>query len=159
MTGPDDRKNKTKGSLLDRILSWNSLEVVLRITPVIFFLVIVIVLAIRIGSISGIEILWDLSDPGVARGLITLLFSIATVWVVMLLALTAISDKSDDEKFRRGKDILTVLVGIFGTIIGYYFGAESQQQQQNLPPIREELLIPEDRQLPSGTDFNDSQQE
>ena len=78
----------------------------------------------------------------------------------MILALSAISKDGDDEKFRRGKDILTILVGILGTIIGYYFGAESRsvnspETSANVQVIPEENQLapgvtPEENQLPPG---------
>lgn len=148
----DEQKPKSN-SILKSILSWNAVEILLRTTPLVFILIVIVVLGIRIGFIQGNNnILRDLSDPAVARGLITLLFAMATVWIAMILTFAAVSDKTDDDKFSRGKDILTILVGIFGTIIGYYFGAESQQVQNQRSPADEVQIVPEERQLPSDTD-------
>jgi hypothetical protein len=38
---------------------------------------------------------------------------------------------SVDEKVRRAKDVLSILIGIFGTIIGYYFGSDRNNIQQS----------------------------
>ena len=145
---PDDPK-----SLLDRIFSSNSLDLISKATPIIFLLIVIVILGIQIGTFEGnSNILRDLSDPAVARGLITLLFTIATVWVAMVITLAAVSKDGDDDKFNRGKDVLTILVGILGTIIGYYFGAETQQKINQTSPSDEVEIIPEERQLPNNTD-------
>ncbi|MEM9484924.1 MAG: hypothetical protein AAGA83_14695, partial [Cyanobacteria bacterium P01_F01_bin.116] len=63
---------RPSGGLLGTVLSWNPLELILKATPIIFFLILIVVLGLRLGSIEGNDdILKDLSDPGVARGLIT----------------------------------------------------------------------------------------
>jgi hypothetical protein len=64
-----------------------------------------------------------------ARGLITYLFAITTIGVavaVILFALTQSSDvETQDIRFDRAKDVLSLLLGVFGTIVGFYFGSES----------------------------------
>jgi hypothetical protein len=68
-----------------------------------------------------------LARPEEARGLITFLFGIATVGIalVIVLAVFLSTGTKEDvaERFRMGKDILAVLIGVLGTIIGFYFGA------------------------------------
>lgn len=139
--------NKEKPSFLARLFgTFEPTEVLIKITPVIFLLVLIAIF----GFYGQSTILQDLADPSIARGLITILIAIATVWIAMILALSAISKDGDDEKFSRGKDILTILVGILGTIIGYYFGAESRSV--NSPePSAEVQVIPEGNQLPPGS--------
>lgn len=39
-----------------------------------------------------------------------------------------------NERFQRGKDILTVLIGVFGAILGFYFGSE-KNPPANLPTV------------------------
>ena len=94
-----------------------------RVLPMVLFFTVVGAM-LYVGSENATTLLDRLADPAVARGLITLLFSVGTIWVIIQLAAYAISYSSSDEQFQRGKDVLTVLVGIFGTIIGFYFGAE-----------------------------------
>ena len=125
----------------------NALRTIFKLTPVIFSVIIAVVLGVNIGSFEGNDnILRDLSDPAVARGLITLLFAFATIWVAMILTLAAIDTSTDKDKFNRAKDILTILVGIFGTIIGYYFGAESEQTEDT----SFSTIIHEEKQLPNS---------
>lgn len=68
-----------------------------------------------------------LSDPAYARGLITFLFSLGTIIIAIVLTLYAVSrgPGAKAESFTHAKEILTILVGILGTIIGFYFGSES----------------------------------
>ena len=172
MTNPETNKepsnkqprNTNWYNLLNYIKnSFRPIDSLTKFTPLIL---IGVLIAALYGSRENI--LESLSDPAIARGLITLLFAVATVWIAMILALAAINDdKSDDKKFNRGKDILTILVGIFGTILGYYFGTQSgtqsqqgeqlqnQQNQQN--PSAEVQRVPEEQQLPSGENQNNSQ--
>lgn len=41
-----------------------------------------------------------------------------------------------DDRFQRGKDILTILIGLLGAILGYYFG--QQAQGGNGPKVQQE---------------------
>jgi hypothetical protein len=73
-------------------------------------------------GLSDVEILPPLRDTNAARGLITFLFSVGTVGVFLIL-IAAVLVSGDEKKFAQGKDVLTLLLGIFGTIIGFYFGS------------------------------------
>jgi beta-lactam-binding protein with PASTA domain len=67
-----------------------------------------------------------LADKEVARGLITFLIAITTVGIALILALSTIVLKGgtdDDKRFDRGKQVLTILIGVLGTIVGFYFGS------------------------------------
>jgi hypothetical protein len=61
-----------------------------------------------------------------ARGLITFLIAIGTIAIAVILTLASVvmsADNSDElkERLSKGKEILTVLVGVLGTIVGFYF--------------------------------------
>ena len=60
-----------------------------------------------------------------ARGMITLLFATGTIVIAILMTFCAIfsTDNIAKERFDRGKEILSLLIGIFGTILGFYFGS------------------------------------
>ena len=55
-----------------------------------------------------------------ARGLITYLFAVVTIGTAVVLVLSAVLG-TDKEKFDRGKEVLGLLLGVFGTMVGFYF--------------------------------------
>ncbi|WP_428674333.1 PASTA domain-containing protein [Reyranella sp.] len=90
---------------------------------------VVYVLAQESGNILG-----RLANKEVARGVITFLFAVTTVVVALILALSTVistSSADDDKRFDRGKQVLTLLIGILGTIVGFYFGADAGSK----PPL------------------------
>lgn len=57
------------------------------------------------------------------RGMITMLISVVVVGIALILVLsTIVSEKMDDKRFSQGKEVLTALLGVLGTIVGFYFG-------------------------------------
>ena len=60
-----------------------------------------------------------------ARGLITTLFAIMTVALALILILSVLFSSSPDyeKRFVLGKEVLTIFIGILGTIVGFYFGS------------------------------------
>ena len=96
-----------------------------------------------------------IADVAYARGLITVLFSIGVVAIAFVMVLNLIlqqRDKSDfeaqlsEKRFQRTKEILTLLLGILGTIVGFYFGT-STNEPQGLPAIAE-IVVTEDALAP-----------
>lgn len=82
-----------------------------------------------VGIILAIGPTRDASQIGInsvdyARGLITLIFTGGTMLIAVLLVLYAITSESPlaKERFTYGKEVLTLLIGVFGTILGFYFG-------------------------------------
>jgi len=71
------------------------------------------------------EILRRLRDKDAARGLITFLIAIATVGIAIVLAISTLIPTEGDKRFDRGKQVLSILIGVLGTIVGFYFGAET----------------------------------
>jgi hypothetical protein len=68
-----------------------------------------------------------MSRTDYARGLITYLFAVVTIGTAVVLVVSALTTSADDQhekRFQRGKEILSLLLGVFGTHVGFYFGAE-----------------------------------
>jgi len=69
-------------------------------------------------------------------------------------ALTSDETPANERRFERGKEILSLLLGVFGTIVGFYFGSEVAAKGQptetivNVAPLR--LSAPS---AASGADF------
>jgi hypothetical protein len=73
------------------------------------------------------HVLTAMSNSSYARGLITYLFAVVTIGTAVVLvvyALTGMEDEKNERHFQRGKEILSLLLGLFGTIVGFYFGSE-----------------------------------
>ena len=65
-----------------------------------------------------------LSDPAFTRGLITWIISMATIGIAFVLIYQAFfAIESSDDRFRRAREIFTGLMGVLGTIVGFYFGS------------------------------------
>jgi hypothetical protein len=78
-------------------------------------------------AILGIGfLLWTqpVANTDYARGLITVVFAIGTTVLALILVAARWLASSIDagERFQHTKEILTIFVGIFGTVVGWYFG-------------------------------------
>jgi hypothetical protein len=79
-----------------------------------------------------------------ARGLITFLFAIVTVGIAVVVVLAVLLSNATNEelaeRYQRGKDVLTILIGVFGAILGFYFGSEAQESvEQQVAALRQEV--------------------
>ena len=70
----------------------------------------------------------ELGQVEIARGLITFLFAFALISIVVLVAIAVFWMEAEEIELRysKVKDLLAILVGIFGTIMGFYFATPSQ---------------------------------
>jgi hypothetical protein len=109
-------------------------------TKIISVLVSLVMLGISIILYNkGSQFLLTLRSVDVSRGLITFLVAITTVALALIATLYAIVSDAKDlkERFVFIKDIFTVLVGVLGTVVGYYFGsADTGGQIIQLAEIR-----------------------
>jgi hypothetical protein len=66
-----------------------------------------------------------LSDPAFARGLITFIITVSTIGLAFAMIYQAFSDDGNnaDNKYRRAREIFASLMGVLGTIVGFYFGS------------------------------------
>jgi len=82
------------------------------------------------------SVLTSLANKDNARGLITFLIAIATVGIAIILAISTIvlpEGDEGDKRFDRGKQVLTILIGVLGTIVGFYFGSAPDTKTGQAP--------------------------
>lgn len=103
------------------------------------------VLSITIASLTFVAMtlipIWrgaeGIAEVDFARGLITLIFVGGTMLIAIFLVIFAItsSESEFDKKFSQGKEVLTILIGILGAILGFYFGkAQDNAPKDSSPP-------------------------
>lgn len=88
--------------------------------------IVLLIGATTLGLDKGL-VLTRMGQVEFARGLITYLFAVVTIGTAVVLvvsALTADETPANERRFERGKEILSLLLGVFGTIVGFYFGSE-----------------------------------
>jgi hypothetical protein len=68
----------------------------------------------------------NLRDPAYARGVITFLIVLSAIglgfFLTILTFFGSCDTQAEAEKFRRGREVHAVLVGVMGTVVGFYFG-------------------------------------
>jgi hypothetical protein len=100
----------------------------------LFFIALGIAVFWFISSQLRGPILEQLDDIATARGLITFVVATATVAGAIILVLAAIAAEGteNDVKMRlnEGRQVLAPLIGILGTIVGFYFGQPQATQGQ-----------------------------
>jgi hypothetical protein len=99
--------------------------------------VALIVLAIGYGLYqSDGRFLLQLRETDVSRGLITFLVALVTVSIALIVAVWVLTSNAEGEelktRFSYSKDVLATLVGILGTILGFYFGTSEKSTTEQL---------------------------
>jgi hypothetical protein len=91
------------------------------------------------GNASATTLLYALSDTKIARGLITFLIAVSTVSIALLIAFYAIcsslepntaGNKNAEANLAKAKEVLAILIGVLGTIVGFYFGQATTAEQK-----------------------------
>jgi hypothetical protein len=85
-----------------------------------------------------------------ARGLITYLFAVVTIGTAVVLVLSALLG-TDKEKFDRGKEVLGLLLGVFGTMVGFYFASELSRAEADGTLAVSSVLVSPQQVSPGGT--------
>jgi hypothetical protein len=127
------QRNKLLSSLSKEFSAWqlpsrNWSELIIDNIGLIFLVVFgIIVAGVLVGGIfwHGSAFIASIAKADQARGLITFLFSFTTIALFVLIAITTFWMEKDDveARFAKAKDLLTLMIGIFGTILGFYFGS------------------------------------
>jgi hypothetical protein len=104
-----------------------------------------LILGVIIWGLSGQQgFLESVSDRTVARGLITFLITFTTIGIAVMLAISTIfsgSDGDEEKRFDRGKQVLSVLIGLLGTIVGFYFGSSPDSKATTAAVQQQTLAI------------------
>jgi uncharacterized membrane protein len=88
--------------------------------------IFILFLAAMLGMDNGV--LRSMGQFEFARGLITYLFAVVTIGTAIVLVVSVLTSPSEaseemEKRFQRGKEVLSLLLGLFGTIVGFYFGS------------------------------------
>jgi hypothetical protein len=140
------------------------LETYLTLKSPLTMLTSAIVLAVMLVFLSNIVVpgnenmLNRLQDPDYARGIITYLFAVGTIGVIILVVFATLTRRgtgdADDlarqrEQYERSKTFVSLLLGIFGTIVGFYYG---QTTDEDGPTVQvAELSVPDTTLAPGDT--------
>jgi hypothetical protein len=121
--------------------------------------ILALVLAISIiglisSAVLGVDqgVLINMGTREYARGLITFLFAVVTIGLALILVVSALigaSDEISEKRFQHGKEVFSLLLGVFGTIVGYYFGSTSSDRSS--PPLRVSSLEVVPNPAPRGS--------
>lgn len=87
-------------------------------------------------------------DVDYSRGLITVVFSFGTIAVALALVLSVLLSRDHalpetQARFNSGKEVLALLLGIFGTIVGFYFGSITDSPPKPLSVV--EIVVSPDQ--------------
>jgi len=116
---PDDAKSNPNGGGGARLLT----PAQIIFGSLVFVVLLIIIIAFWVNGGTFLESLQSLDK---ARGLITFLVVFTTVIIsitlVLYIAISTSNAQEIKDRFGFGKEVLTALIGILGTILGFYFG-------------------------------------
>jgi hypothetical protein len=154
MTDGNDRPQE-KDKAVGAIKAY--LNPIVAIAFAMLMAIVLLIGATTLGLDKGL-VLTKMGQVEFARGLITYLFAVVTIGTAVVLvvsALTADETPANERRFERGKEILSLLLGVFGTIVGFYFGSEVAAKGQTeetiikVAPLRLSAAA-----VASGADFS-----
>jgi hypothetical protein len=93
------------------------------IVSLLILLGVLFLLGMAILDLDKGRVLVGMGKTAFARGLITYLFAVVTIGTAVVLVLSALLG-TDKAKFDSAKEVLALLLGVFGTIVGFYFASE-----------------------------------
>ncbi|MEM9222057.1 MAG: hypothetical protein AAGB11_06595 [Pseudomonadota bacterium] len=88
-------------------------------------LIVIVVLGVMLFFLHDNGNITELGDPKIARGLITFVITVGTMGIAFtLIGGVFISSKdSVRERSEAGAQVLTALIAVLGTIVGFYYGS------------------------------------
>ncbi len=96
----------------------------------------------------------SIANPAEARGLVTFLFAFATTSVIVVVTIGVLWVPRDEieARFSKAKDIMTILISVLGTILGFYFGqAQNPTTTAERPtPTAAAAALPNAKPAPAG---------
>jgi hypothetical protein len=113
----------------------NTSSFIFSVLGIITLLTLLAVLAVSLFTHNGP--LEELGNLEIARGLITFLIAFTTVGIALILTISTVvaqDSQENDKRFDRGKQVLTTLIGVLGTIVGFYFAASKEQECRHRLP-------------------------
>jgi len=136
MGEPDERDRRVLSQLISFFTSTYGIITILGF----------VVLMVIIFELSSSNFIHSLTDKETARGLITFLVVFTTVAIALILALytllSSITVREDlKDRFGYGKEVLTALIGILGTILGFYFASSPQEATRGAVSTAQALQI------------------
>jgi hypothetical protein len=139
---------RTRKFVLGDLLSWTT-----QLSPQqalgliagggIFLLSIIGVVVLGLGIFGPQSIVDKLAETTKARGLITYIMAVGTMTISIVLVISVlIGGQGSKENFALGKEVLAILMGVFGTILGFYFGSEKAAPTATPAPTAAPTLTP-----------------
>ena len=114
--------------------------------PLFGVMAVVAIIVTGLYFMYSVDFLEKVSKVEMARGLITFLFSSITVAIFLMIIIAVfVSDLETDmlaQRFQHGKDVLTLLIGVLGTIIGFYFGQATAPRGEPQKLAAAETVVP-----------------
>jgi hypothetical protein len=111
------------------------------------FIALVVLLSpfvILIWKVTGL----DIGDVDDVRGVIALVFSFTTIGLAIGIVGAAVyisdsAEKNMKERFEEARAIIAVIIGVMGTIIGFYFGSGNDSSISTSPSIADLRVSPQ----------------
>jgi len=100
-------------------------------TQILVTLVVVLAMVFIAKVLLQDQARMDVSETKYARGFITVLFGVGTIGIAVIVTLSGVFLTGDGAKdrFDRGKEVLSLILGIFGTIVGFYYGTSVSSEK------------------------------
>lgn len=121
---------------------------------VFLFLIAGVFAVVLYKGVSGSDL--NLGDTNAARGMITFVVSVVTVAIALILVMSSafLSGSKDlDKRFAFGKDVFTILVGVLGTVMGFYYG-QTANANPNKPSAEQPTIQISEPQLAPAPKLN-----